>query len=175
MVQEEQQREIQERAKRDPLTGLFNRRAFFDLAENLTEEKSPFSIVMIDIDHFKKINDTHGHLGGDNVLAFAARLISNAFRIDDVACRFGGEEFCVLLRHCDGDQATQQTHLLVEKFRSSTIQLSDGTEVSVTISAGVCEHSPNHKLLKTIQSADICLYAAKQGGRDQVQCFDRNG
>lgn len=169
MVQEEQQREIRERAKRDPLTGLYNRRAFFDVAEKLAEEKAAFSIVMIDIDHFKTINDTHGHLGGDRVLAFAGRLIANAFRLEDIACRFGGEEFCVLLCNCDADQSVEITASLVEKFRQSVIRLPNGQDVQITISAGVHEHSPEQPLLKTIQSADTCLYSAKHGGRNQVQ------
>ena len=169
MVQEEQQREIQERAKRDPLTGLFNRRAFFESAEQLIQEKTSFSILMIDIDHFKSINDTHGHLGGDTVLAFAGRLIANSFRITDVACRFGGEEFCVLLRDCDAIQASEQALLLVEKFRVSVVNLADGNDVTVTISVGVSEHVFENKLLKTIQFADARLYAAKHNGRNQVQ------
>lgn len=174
MVQEEQQREIRERAKRDPLTGLFNRRAFFELAEQLAEDQAPFSIVMIDIDHFKRINDTYGHLGGDSVLSFAGRLIANAFRIDDMPCRFGGEEFCVLLRACNVDQATRQAELLVNKFREGVICLPDGKEVKITISAGVSEHVPERTLLKTIQSADTSLYEAKHNGRDQVKFFDHS-
>ncbi len=168
MVQQEQQREIRERAKRDPLTGLFNRRAFFDTAEQLINEKTPFSVLMIDIDHFKSINDTHGHLGGDNVLAFAGRLIANSFRINDICCRFGGEEFCVLLNNCDARQATHQATLLVEKFRDSVIRLTDGNDVTITISVGVSEHAFENKLLKTIQAADARLYAAKHNGRNQV-------
>lgn len=171
MVQEEQQSEIRERSKRDPLTGLFNRRAFFDSAEKLTADHALFSILMIDIDHFKRINDTHGHLGGDGVLSFAARLIANAFRVDDIACRFGGEEFCVLLKDCNASQAVQQAQALVEKFQQSLIRLPDGVDVKVTISAGVSEHLPDHTLLKTIQSADTSLYAAKNSGRNQVQCL----
>lgn len=171
MVQEEQQREIRERAKRDPLTGLFNRRAFFESVEKLVEEKKQFSIVMIDIDHFKLINDTHGHLGGDAVLTFAGRLIANMFRVDDMPCRFGGEEFCVLIRNCNVEQAEQQANFLVDKFRQSAIRLPDSTEVKITISAGVSEHSSQQKILKTIQAADAALYCAKHGGRNQVQRF----
>jgi diguanylate cyclase (GGDEF)-like protein len=171
MVQEEQQREIRERAKRDPLTGLFNRRAFFESAEKLAEEKMLFSIVMIDIDFFKLINDTHGHLGGDVVLNFTGRLISNMFRVDDIPCRFGGEEFCVLIRNCNEQQALQHVTSLVEKFRQSVIRLSESADVTITISAGVSEHSSGQKLLKTIQAADAALYSAKNSGRNQVQCF----
>lgn len=169
MVQEEQQREIRERAKRDPLTGLFNRRAFFESAEMLALEQSQFSILMIDIDHFKAINDTHGHLGGDTVLTFAGRLIANTFRIDDIACRFGGEEFCVLLRHCDANQATRQAQLLVDKFSESTIRIPEGKDVTITVSVGVSAHLPENKLLKTIQLADTALYSAKHSGRNQVK------
>lgn len=172
MVQEEQRIEITERAKRDPLTGLFNRRAFFEAAEQLTQNNTPFSIAMVDIDHFKLINDTHGHLGGDAILSFAGRLIANAFRIDDIPCRFGGEEFCILLRNCDAEQATQQAAQLVEKFQQSVIRLPDGGDVRITISAGVSAHAPQSKLLKTIQSADTALYSAKHGGRNQVRCFE---
>ena len=172
MVQEEQQREIRERARRDPLTGLFNRRAFFESAEQLAHNGTPFAILMIDIDHFKRINDTHGHLGGDSVLAFAGRLIANSFRIDDIPCRFGGEEFCVLLRDCNVDQAMQQAQALVEKFRTNVVRLPEGNEVRVTISAGICAHVPEQKLLQTIQAADVTLYYAKHNGRDQVQRFD---
>jgi diguanylate cyclase (GGDEF)-like protein len=171
MVQEEQQREIRERAKRDPLTGLFNRRAFFESAEKLAEEKMLFSIVMIDIDYFKLINDTHGHLGGDVVLNFTGRLISNMFRVDDIPCRFGGEEFCVLIRNCNEQQALQNVSSLVEKFRQSVIRLSESVDVTITISAGVSEHTSGQKLLKTIQAADAALYSAKNSGRNQVQCF----
>lgn len=172
MVQEEQQNEVTERAKRDPLTGLFNRRAFFDSAEKLAQEKALFSIVMVDIDHFKTINDMHGHLGGDSALSFAGRLIANAFRLDDIPCRFGGEEFCVLLRNCNAEQATQQAELLAEKFRQGVIRLPEGGEVKITISAGVSAHTSDQKLLKTIQAADTALYVAKKGGRNQVQCFE---
>lgn len=171
MVQEEQQREIRERAKRDPLTGLFNRRAFFESAEKLTQEKILFSIVMIDIDHFKLINDSHGHLGGDAVLSFAGRLIANMFRVDDISCRFGGEEFCVLIRNCDATQAAQQANLLVDKFRQSVIRLPESADVKVTISAGVSEHALGQKILRTIQAADEALYSAKHGGRNQVHSF----
>ena len=171
MVQEEQQREIRERSKRDPLTGLFNRRAFFESAEKLSEDKSLFSIVMIDIDHFKLINDTYGHLGGDAVLTFAGRLIANMFRVDDIPCRFGGEEFCVLVRNCNEEQAQQQANLVVDKFRQSVIRLPEYDEVKITISAGISEHISGQQLLKTIQAADVALYRAKHNGRNQVQRF----
>jgi diguanylate cyclase (GGDEF)-like protein len=169
MVHDEQKHEIAERAKRDPLTGLFNRRAFFDMANPLEREQAPFAILMIDIDHFKSINDTHGHLGGDAVLSHAGRLILGAFRIDDIACRFGGEEFCVLLRNCDAGQAMERASHLVTQFNRQPIRLPGGEEVRVSVSVGVCQHLPGRGTLRTIQNADLALYDAKHGGRNQAR------
>ncbi len=169
MVHDEQKHEIAERAKRDPLTGLYNRRAFFEMAAHAEQEQPSCSILMIDIDHFKSINDTYGHLGGDAVLSHAGRLIMGAFRIDDIPCRFGGEEFCVLLRRCDAQEAMARARMLVDQFNQRAIRLPDGQEVRVSISVGVCPHAPGRTTLKTIQSADLALYDAKHGGRNQAR------
>lgn len=169
MVHDEQKHEIAERAKRDPLTGLFNRRAFFELADQVEQTQGKFSILMIDIDHFKSINDTYGHLGGDVVLSHAGRLILNFFRIDDIACRFGGEEFCVLIRDCNAQAAMERAASLVQEFNQHTIRLPDGRTLKISISAGVCERVLSSPLLKTIQHADMALYQAKNQGRNQAQ------
>ncbi len=169
MVHDEQKHQIAERAKRDPLTGLFNRRAFFELATPIEREQTPFAILMIDIDHFKSINDTYGHLGGDAVLSHAGRLLLGAFRIDDIACRFGGEEFCVLLRGCDAGQAMERAGQLVAQFDRHTIRLPGGEDVRISVSVGVCQHLPGRGTLKTIQNADLALYDAKHGGRNQAR------
>ncbi len=168
MVHDEQKHEIAERAKRDLLTGLYNRRAFFEMTDAAEKETQPFAILMVDIDHFKSINDTRGHLGGDAVLAYAGRLILNTFRLDDIACRFGGEEFCVLLRRCDGSEAIERARQLVEAFARQPVNLPEGDPLRVTISVGVSPHVPGTPLLKTIQRADEALYAAKKGGRNQA-------
>lgn len=169
MVHDEQKHEIAERAKRDPLTGLFNRRAFFDLAGQIEQSQEDFSILMIDIDHFKSINDSYGHLGGDVVLGHAGRLILNFVRIDDIACRFGGEEFCVLIRSCKARVAMERAALLVQKFNQHTISLPDGRSLRISISVGVSERVLNGPILKTIQHADVALYQAKSLGRNQAQ------
>ena len=109
------------------------------------------------------------HLFGDEVLIRVADLMKKSFRGNDKLFRFGGEEFCVLLRNCNADQAMQKTELLVKKFSESVIRLTNDLDVQVTISAGVHAHASEHSLLKTIQSADTALYAAKHGGRNQVQ------
>jgi diguanylate cyclase (GGDEF)-like protein len=171
VVHDEQKHELAERAKRDLLTGLFNRRAFFDMAEVAEQQNIPSSVLMIDIDHFKAINDTHGHLVGDLVLSHAGRLIANSFRIDDICCRFGGEEFCVLLRGCTQDQALQQANVLLQNFVQQTIATVEGQSLNVTVSIGVAQHQENTSLLKTIQAADQALYHAKRQGRNQVQAM----
>ena len=171
VVHDEQKNEIAERARRDPLTGLFNRRAFFEQADKLEAEGATFAILMIDIDHFKSINDNHGHLGGDRVLVHAARLIQNVFRTDDIACRFGGEEFCVLLRECDIVQAMQLAKELVNRWDAAPLDVSDGTRVRVTVSVGVCARDLGQTLLKTIQNADAALYSAKHQGRNRAVAY----
>ena len=169
MVHDEQKHEIAERAKRDSLTGLFNRRAFFELADQVERGHEDFSILMIDIDHFKSINDTFGHLGGDVVLGHAGRLILNFVRLDDIACRFGGEEFCVLLRSCKAQTALQRAAWLVQEFNRHVISLPDGRTLTISISIGVSERVLPGPLLKTIQHADMALYQAKSQGRNQAQ------
>ncbi len=168
VVHDEQKNEMAERARRDPLTGLFNRRAFFEQAEKLEAQGANFAILMIDIDHFKAINDNHGHLGGDRVLAHAARLIQGAFRTDDIACRYGGEEFCVLLRDCDRAQALQLAQGLVSRWAAEPLDVSDGRRVAVTTSVGVCARASGQPLLKTLQHADAALYSAKHQGRNRA-------
>lgn len=171
VVHDEQKNEIAERARRDPLTGLFNRRAFFELAEKLEAQNAAFAILMIDIDHFKSINDNYGHLGGDRVLVHAARLIQGAFRTDDIACRYGGEEFCVLLRNCDHAQALQLAKELVSHWAAESLDVSDGQRVRVTTSVGVCTRTPGQTLLKTLQQADAALYSAKHQGRNRAVAY----
>jgi diguanylate cyclase (GGDEF)-like protein len=169
MVHDEQKHEIAERAKRDSLTGLFNRRAFFDLAAQIEQKHEKFSILMIDIDHFKAINDTYGHLGGDVVLGHAGRLIQGFFRLDDIACRYGGEEFCVLLRTSNAQAAMERAVLLVKEFNQHSISLPEGRGLRISVSIGVSERVSPGPLLKTIHQADVALYEAKSLGRNQAQ------
>lgn len=171
VVHDHQKNEIAERGRRDPLTGLFNRRAFFEQAEQLEKQGAAFAILMIDIDHFKSINDQYGHLGGDRVLANAARLIAGAFRTDDVACRYGGEEFCVLLKGCGREEALALAQALVHKWAAEPFDLTDGQRVRVTTSVGVCAHNSAQPLLKTLQQADTALYQAKHQGRNQAMAY----
>lgn len=157
----------------DPLTGLYNRR-FFD--ESLKRElaraqrsKSACSVIMVDLDHFKRINDTYGHDGGDLVLKAAARAITERVRTSDVVCRYGGEELVLMLPDCGAQEAAK----LAESIRVSLTELMiqhQGTIVSdISASFGVAQWpGKGNSDQELLQAADRALYAAKKGGRNRV-------
>lgn len=162
-------------ARTDALTGLPNRRAFDDeLARRLGEYlryKSPFSLMLIDIDHFKKFNDTHGHLAGDEVLKGVARTLFDAMREVDVVCRYGGEEFAVIF------PATTAVHAVraAERGRQAVdCKIFDyqGTQLRVTVSEGLTDGQPNDDAAAIIKRADEALYASKRAGRNRVHLHD---
>jgi diguanylate cyclase (GGDEF)-like protein/PAS domain S-box-containing protein len=165
-----QNEELQLLATRDPLTGCFNRRAFFNQFETIwkTHAKNRvLSVLMVDIDHFKSINDTHGHSVGDQVLQHVAAIIRGAVREEDRVCRYGGEEFCVLLPDAPLEIA-QQT---AERLRAAIAE-QPATTVSVTASLGITSlDSGAHDPHSLIEQADKALYASKHNGRNRVTCF----
>ncbi len=159
-------------AQVDHLTGVYNARSFYEIGNQLfrlaRREKSPLSILYIDIDHFKRINDTYGHHNGDLVLQKVTRVIGSAMRESDVLARIGGEEFNVLLPDTDGAGAG----VLAEKIRNlveqTAIKMED-LEVSVTLSVGVAMLKDTDKTFEILQQrSDQLLYAAKNQGRNQV-------
>lgn len=168
MVHDDQLKTIEELGRRDGLTGLLVRRAFFDSAEKLEAAGTSYAILMIDIDHFKAINDRYGHGGGDRVLAHCARLMQGQLRIDDLLGRYGGEEFCALLPKCQAADVHAIAQTLVSKTAAQRIALPDGREVQVTISVRVSVMQPGQTLDAVIEQADQALYAAKNGGRNRV-------
>ena len=158
----------------DPLTGLVNRRGFdatiaaLKLAAEADGE--PFSLVMIDIDHFKKINDTHGHLVGDRVIQKVATTMKACVRGGDTAVRYGGEEFALLLP-TTGAKGAQTVAEYVRNAlqRADVSALKKGAAaVSVTVSAGVAVFNAGEAVEECIRRADQALYAAKSGGRNRV-------
>jgi len=162
----------------DPLTGLANRRR---LMTRLEEEvvrgrrhKTPLSVVMIDIDHFKQVNDTHGHAMGDEVLRNIGAMLKTGVRATDLAARFGGEELTLILPHTDLASAMQVAENLRQKFAALEHQL-DGVTLQKTASMGVAaregegEQPDAEHLLKR---ADEALYKAKQGGRNRVEAAE---
>jgi two-component system, cell cycle response regulator len=165
-----------ENAAHDPLTGLFNRRYF---ERRLKEEsaharrhKKPFSIVMIDLDHFKLVNDTYGHEDGDRVLKHVAEIFAQALREDDVACRYGGEEFVLLLRTATGAAARVVANRLRAALLDRGLALGDSDEPRhVTFSAGVAaaDDRNDYDAKDILARADQALYRAKRGGRNRVE------
>lgn len=159
----------------DHLTGIANRRAFFEAAEIELErwQRWPrqLSLVMFDVDHFKRINDTHGHPAGDAVLRHLAVLLSATFRQVDVVARVGGEEFAVLLPSTDAEGTAAVAERLRLAVESQAVEV-DGVAIRCTISAGVATmHADLGDLDALMKRADQALYAAKAAGRNRIECW----
>ena len=164
------QAKLQEQAIRDALTGLFNRRYLDEVLprslERAASERGALSAVMLDIDHFKQINDRYGHEEGDRVLEILGRLLLERTRPGDIACRYGGEEFVVILPGASLDVARTRAEGLLTAF----LALSTEQGHPVTLSAGVAAfplHGETEDEL--LRSADEALYAAKLAGRNCVR------
>jgi two-component system C4-dicarboxylate transport sensor histidine kinase DctB len=156
----------------DPLTGAYNRRffveAFGKMAEMAQRYSSPVSVVLIDVDHFKKVNDIHGHSAGDKVLIALANLYRAEMRGSDVFARLGGEEFAMALYNSDAASSIQVADRLREKVSACSIEV-EGKVISVTVSCGVALHTPATSTLDaSMERADKALYRAKHGGRNRV-------
>ncbi|MGI8464489.1 sensor domain-containing diguanylate cyclase [Pectobacterium punjabense] len=165
------QRRLEQMATTDKLTGLMNRQAFDYLfrrlgTKNALQHKS-LSILLIDIDHFKKINDKYGHNVGDLVLQEISALLSANTRSSDQPCRWGGEEFVILLDDCDINAAQQRAEALRQNIEITHLPYREGA-IQVTVSCGVAEYRAGETLSMLINRADIALYQAKQQGRNQV-------
>ena len=171
------QSKLREQAIRDPLTNIFNRRY---LDETLDRELSraaredyPVCVIMVDIDHFKRVNDTHGHEAGDLVLKAMAATLSHHCRRGDFACRYGGEEFVVVLPNITLETA----YARAEDLRTSLNQLSVPYEehnLSVTISMGIAGFPENGQTRDTLlRAADQAMYAAKEAGRDHILSYNQ--
>ncbi|MBC7681217.1 MAG: diguanylate cyclase [Ferruginibacter sp.] len=163
---------LQEQAIRDPLTGLFNRRYLDEtLARDLSRAKREghsLALILLDLDNFKRINDTYGHLAGDQVLKILSALLRKGARQSDTICRFGGEEFLVVLPNMSLDQARQKVDAWRLEFAQTVIQFGD-VSLRVTFSAGVAvcpQHGGDSDAL--VACADAALYRAKQAGRNRV-------
>jgi diguanylate cyclase (GGDEF)-like protein/PAS domain S-box-containing protein len=163
-------------ATTDPLTGLYNRRHFFDLAEMEIERSTryghPLACIMFDVDYFKRINDSHGHLFGDRVLqAMVWRCRENIRRVD-IFARYGGDEYVILLPETGSQRSMQLTVRLCDDFRARPLKVND-REISITLSMGLASMPGNNNLaLDTLLNrADQALYTAKQNGRNQVSLW----
>ena len=166
-------KEMEKLAITDSLTGLYNRRFFFAFAENEIERSKRYnknlSIIMMDIDHFKKVNDSFGHQIGDQVLKEIADICLSILRKVDLMCRYGGEEFAVLLPETEGAEAAHAAERMCTAISSLRLKNEKG-DVSVSVSIGVAElNSSRGSFEKLLAAADKALYTAKETGRNRVQ------
>jgi diguanylate cyclase (GGDEF)-like protein len=168
------QAELETLAHTDGLTGLYNRRYFMELL-NLEFQRSvrqnhTLSVLMLDLDHFKRVNDCHGHQAGDLALASAARILRNGVRGSDLVGRFGGEEFAIALPETGHAEAMELSERLCQDIRAWVGDLDQGKVLKITCSIGVATWRPDtaRPLDSVIRQADDALYMAKEQGRDRV-------
>ena len=174
---ERKNRELEILASRDALTGCLNRRAFFEqfgkLWRRSTKRDHHLACIMVDNDYFKRVNDTYGHTVGDEVLREVSKILLELEQTGAVVCRYGGEEFCVLLSQTSFDQAKQTAEEIRQRIEA--LKLADIPELTLSASLGVTERC--HGALEPqalIDQADSCMYVAKRNGRNQVVGYDPN-
>jgi diguanylate cyclase (GGDEF)-like protein len=170
--------EVQRLATTDSLTGLHNRRSFFDMAQRLYDYarrySRPLAVIMLDVDHFKQINDSFGHAIGDQVLRSMADICLSTLRTVDVVGRYGGEEFVMLLPETDLADAGMVAERLQQQVIAEPV-LTDRGALAITVSLGVSHIAATcHSLEQLIDRADQALYAAKQQGRNRVIRYTEN-
>ena len=168
--------QLQEQSTRDPLTGLFNRRYMLDRLRRLLNaakaKGEKVYMIYLDVDHFKKFNDNHGHDAGDNVLSEVASCLQDACDGEDVACRMGGEEFMLIWPGSDLKTVEARANKLREKVEAMRVLYQEKHLPTVTISAGVACFPDNERDIQALlRQADEALYAAKDGGRNQVRIY----
>ena len=170
---------LSELSLHDPLTNLYNRRYLNDVLSRelirLAREKKTLCVAMLDIDNFKKFNDTYSHLAGDELLKAIGKLLIGNFRGSDISVRFGGEEFVVVLLDTTLNHAVNKMEALREKIKTVSIYFKGNLLNNVTISIGVAEAPTQGASIEDIiKSADHALYAAKQAGKDKVKAYCHN-
>jgi diguanylate cyclase (GGDEF)-like protein len=172
-LEEQFQQQLYESATRDPLTQAYNKRFFTEQIEkdfrHASRHNLNMSLVIMDVDHFKRINDNYGHPAGDHVLQRLAATVMGSLRAEDAFCRLGGEEFGIIMRDC----AITEAMMLAERMRDLVQQtrfVYGGDELPVTMSLGVASFDPNRHRgsADLIEEADRFLYDAKRGGRNKV-------
>ena len=179
-LEEQYQRSIYESATRDGLTRIFNKKYFLDTLRKefayCLRHRVPLSLVMFDIDHFKKINDTYGHPAGDYVLQRVAAKVAETVRQEDLFARYGGEEFALMLRESPSDKAVRAAERCRRAIDGAEF-VFNGTPIRVTVSLGVATvlDSDFAQPEDLIASADKYLYRAKKGGRNRVEAHEISG
>jgi len=169
-IQITQSKRLQKQIYNDELTGLYNRHFVYELLdyelEMMKKTRSPFCLCFADVDHFKKVNDTYGHQVGDEVLKGIADVLTNSLRKSDVICRWGGEEFVIVLPRCDIAQAPQ----VIEKVKQALNEkVISSRQLAVTMSFGIVSLSNDEPIELILKRADDLLYLAKENGRNRIE------
>ncbi len=177
MTKERADERNQNLAMRDELTGLINRRSLLEsMAQHLSTAKrygQPLSLLMVDVDYFKRVNDSYGHLSGDSVLKAITRVIAQRTRVQDLLGRLGGEEFLVILPNTNEEGARQLAETLRQGVAGASFQAASGEPIAVTVSIGLCAMSQlqDPQCDDLIGAADQALYRAKAAGRNRVEVY----
>ena len=170
---QEAKAQLKEQANRDPLTNMYNRRYFREIGQKIVamtkRSKESLSLIMIDIDKFKNINDTYGHHIGDEIIKLLAFRVEEIIRESDIAARFGGEEFALILPNTDKNSALKLAQKIRMDMETSSYRYENKI-INFTVSIGVDEfdHTQDDNLLTTLNRADAALYLAKGSGRNRV-------
>jgi diguanylate cyclase (GGDEF)-like protein len=176
-------RALSEVSSRDTLTGLYNRWYVIEKIDTelnrALRHGSPMSLLMLDIDHFKRINDTWGHAAGDEVLKSVGKMLRESCRVYDVPGRYGGEEFCIVLPETRMGNTAAVAERIRQRFESTHLPCGDGESVVITASIGIAgmDESASNDILSPaalIDRADRALYSAKSRGRNRIETWDRS-
>lgn len=164
-------KELEASLQKDHLSDLNNRSFFDKQIRHIANTEQEYSLVMIDADHFKKINDNHGHLGGDEAIKHIAKILKKATRPTDFVCRYGGEEFAIILPGTNMESSKIVANR-IQSFLNETPMCYDGKSIQITASIGISQGS---KLINdTIERADLAVYAVKEAGRNGVMHYNED-
>ncbi len=159
----------------DGLTNLYNSRHFYDQlnleVDRIKRYGHSLSLLLFDIDHFKKYNDSYGHLEGDKVLLQLCQIIKSCLRKMDTAYRYGGEEFTVILPETNREEAMFVAERIRSAVENDKFSPEPGAEIKITISVGVTQYAPDEKISKFVQRVDKAMYISKEKGRNLVSCL----
>jgi len=175
---ERSQEELKLLASTDPMTKLYNRRYFSEISEYIItsakRDNTKTSIIMLDIDKFKNINDTYGHKIGDEVIVFLSNKLQELTRDSDIVCRYGGEEFVILLPKTSLDEAVIIAKRIREEIESISLYIQNNQEIKYTVSLGVSKvETEDTNIEITLKRADDALYEAKNSGRNRVCIYQK--
>ena len=177
-LRKERESKLQTQADRDPLTQAWNRRYFEKIVpqkiSNLINEGKYYSLLMIDADKFKNVNDTYGHKTGDKVLIEIVDVCSHSLRSSDLVCRFGGEEFMIYLEDTNSESALKVAERLRNSIAEAGVYSDKNEEIKITVSIGVVSSEKTDSLEVLLSQADDAMYLAKHNGRNRVELYDEN-